>query len=109
MKDIKRNLTMLCDYYELTMSNGYLCSGIKDKIFYFDVFYRQCPDHGGFDIAAGLEQVIDYIKNLHFTAEDIAYPCCYSLHLLTVSCARRRNSLNLVRSCWDRPSGMLDS
>ena len=69
----KLNLTMLCDFYELTMGNGYFEKGYKDRICYFDVFFRQCPDHGGFAIAAGLEQVIDYIKNLHFTAEDIAY------------------------------------
>ncbi len=67
------NLTMLCDFYELTMSNGYFATGYKDRICYFDVFYRQCPDGGGFAIAAGLEQVIDYINNLHFSAEDIAY------------------------------------
>ena len=69
----KLNLTMLCDFYELTMGNGYFEKGYKDRICYFDVFFRQCPDHGGFAIAAGLEQVIDYIKNLHFTAEDIEY------------------------------------
>ena len=67
------NLTMLCDFYELTMGNGYFQQGYKDRICYFDVFYRQCPDGGGFAIAAGLEQIIDYIKNLHFSAEDIAY------------------------------------
>ena len=64
---------MLCDFYELTMSNGYFEKGYKDRICYFDVFFRQCPDGGGFAIAAGLEQIIDYIKNLHFSAEDIAY------------------------------------
>ena len=69
----KLNLTMLCDFYELTMSNGYFEKGYKDRICYFDVFFRQCPDGGGFAIAAGLEQIIDYIKNLHFSAEDIAY------------------------------------
>ena len=69
----KLNLTMLCDFYELTMGNGYFEKGYKDRICYFDVFFRQCPDGGGFAIAAGLEQVIDYIKNLHFDAEDIAY------------------------------------
>lgn len=67
----KENLTMLCDYYELTMANGYFQNGWKDKITYFDVFFRQVPDHGGFAIAAGLEQVIDYIENLHFDEEDI--------------------------------------
>ena len=48
------NLTMLCDFYELTMSNGYFEKGYKDRICYFDVFFRQCPDGGGFAIAAGL-------------------------------------------------------
>ena len=69
----KLNLTMLCDFYELTMGNGYFEKGYKDRICYFDVFFRQCPDNGGFAIAAGLEQIIDYIQNLHFTPEDIAY------------------------------------
>lgn len=69
----KLNLTMLCDFYELTMSNGYFQKGYKDRICYFDVFYRQCPDGGGFAIAAGLEQVIQYIQDLHFDPEDIEY------------------------------------
>ena len=69
----KLNLTMLCDFYELTMGNGYFEKGYKDRICYFDVFFRQCPDDGGFAIAAGLEQIIDYVQNLHFTAEDIEY------------------------------------
>lgn len=68
-----RNLTMLCDFYELTMGNGYLASGYGERICYFDVFYRQCPDGGGFAIAAGLEQVVAYIQNLRFTEGDIAY------------------------------------
>ena len=69
----KLNLTMLCDFYELTMSNGYFQKGYRDRICYFDVFFRQCPDNGGFAIAAGLEQIVDYIQNLHFSPEDIAY------------------------------------
>ncbi|HIT33281.1 MAG TPA: nicotinate phosphoribosyltransferase [Candidatus Faecousia intestinigallinarum] len=69
----KLNLTMLCDFYELTMGNGYFQKGYKDRICYFDVFFRQCPDGGGFAIAAGLEQIIDYIRNLHFSREDIQY------------------------------------
>ncbi len=67
------NLTMLCDFYELTMSNGYFKYGYKDRITYFDVFYRSVPDGGGFAIAAGLEQVVEYIKDLHFGPEDIEY------------------------------------
>lgn len=71
--DVKKNLTMLCDYYELTMGNGYLKSGIGDRIVYFDVFYRNNPDNGGFAIAAGLEQVVEYINELKFTDEDIEF------------------------------------
>ena len=69
----KLNLTMLCDFYELTMGNGYFEQGYKDRICYFDVFFRQIPDGGGFAIAAGLEQVVNYIQNLHFDEEDIQY------------------------------------
>ena len=67
------NYTMLFDFYELTMGNGYFQTGMKDKICYFDVFFRNVPDGGGFAIAAGLEQVIRYIQDLHFDDEDIAY------------------------------------
>ncbi len=69
----ERNLTMLVDFYELTMGNGYLKNGLGDKIVYFDLFFRRVPDKGGFAIFAGLEQVIEYIKNLKFTEDDIAY------------------------------------
>ena len=71
--DRKLNMTMLCDFYELTMGNGYFQCGFADKITYFDAFFRSVPDKGGFAIAAGLEQMIDYIEDLHFTAEDIDY------------------------------------
>ena len=73
MKDIRRNLTMLCDFYELTMANGFYVSGIGDKIVYFVVFYREYPDNGGFTVAAGLEQVVEYIRDLNFTEEDIDF------------------------------------
>ena len=69
----KLNLSMLCDFYEFTMANGYLKAGYKDRIVYFDVFFRDVPDKGGFAIAAGLDQLIDYILDLHFTDEDIEY------------------------------------
>lgn len=69
----KLNMTMLCDFYELTMGNGYFASGYKDRITYFDVFFRDVPDHGGFAIAAGLNKIIDYIQNLHFDEADIDY------------------------------------
>ncbi len=73
MKDISRNLTMLVDFYEITMSNGYFKSGIGKRTVYFDVFYRDNPDNGGYAIAAGLEQIIEYIKDLKFTDDDIEY------------------------------------
>ncbi len=69
----KRNLTMLTDFYEITMANGYYANGFKDITAYFDVFFRRVPDDGGFVIMAGVEQLIDYLKNLHFTNEDIDY------------------------------------
>ncbi|MCL2046967.1 MAG: nicotinate phosphoribosyltransferase [Oscillospiraceae bacterium] len=64
---------MLCDFYEFTMSNGYFNNGFFEKTAYFDVFYRSVPDNGGFAIAAGLEQVIEYILQLNFDEEDIEY------------------------------------
>lgn len=67
------NLTMLTDFYELTMANGYFRNGFKDTIGYFDMFYRNIPDHAGFVIMAGVEQLVDYFKNLKFTDEDIEY------------------------------------
>lgn len=67
------NYTMLFDFYELTMGNGYFQTGLKDRVCYFDVFFRSVPDGGGFAIAAGLEQVVDYIQNLRFDQEDIEY------------------------------------
>ncbi len=69
----KVNYTLLCDYYELTMGNGYFLSGKSDEIAYFDVFFRTIPDGGGYAIAAGLEQIIDYVKNLKFTEDDISF------------------------------------
>ena len=69
----KTNFTMLCDFYELTMGNGYFEAGLQDRICYFDVFFRSVPDGGGFAVAAGLAQVIEYIQDLHFDKEDIEY------------------------------------
>lgn len=73
MKRDERNLSMLTDFYELTMMNGYLEKGMGDTVAVFDVFFRTIPDGGGFAIFAGLEQLIDYLKNLSFTEDDIDY------------------------------------
>jgi len=69
----KLNLSMLFDFYEMTMANGYFRKGMQDQITYFDVFFRKVPDGGGFAIAAGLEQFVQYIRDLHFDEDDIAY------------------------------------
>ena len=68
-----KNLTMLTDFYQLTMANGYFENGMADTVAYFDMFFRKVPDDGGYAIMAGVEQMVDYLKNLKFTDEDIAY------------------------------------
>ncbi len=72
-KEQTMNLTMLTDFYELTMANGYFVNGMRDRIAYFDMFFREVPDGGGFAIMAGVQQVVDYLKNLHFSKEDVDY------------------------------------
>lgn len=71
--DVKNNLTLLTDFYELTMANGYFKNGLGDKICYFDMFFRRIPDRAGFAIMAGVEQLVDYLSNLNFTQEDIEF------------------------------------
>ncbi len=68
-----RNIPLLCDYYEHTMGNGYMGSGMKDKKVYFDIFFRRVPDKGGFAVAAGLEQLVDFIINLRFSDSDVEF------------------------------------
>ncbi|NTV90152.1 MAG: nicotinate phosphoribosyltransferase [Clostridiales bacterium] len=69
----RMNLTMLTDFYEITMANGYFENGLKDRTAYFDMFFRKVPDNGGFAIMAGVEQLIAYLKNLSFDSKDIEY------------------------------------
>lgn len=73
MKDISRNLSMLFDFYEMTMGNGYFKCGYADKIVYFDLYYRDNPDNGGYAVVAGLEQIIEYVKDLSFSSDDIEF------------------------------------
>ena len=68
-----RNLTMLVDFYELTMGNGYFEKNIEDKIAYFDMYFRRVPDGGGYCIMAGVEQLVEYLSSLKFTEDDINY------------------------------------
>ncbi|MBQ7075362.1 MAG: nicotinate phosphoribosyltransferase, partial [Clostridia bacterium] len=70
---MKVNLTMLADFYELTMSNGYFQQGIGEKTAYFEMFFRKVPDGGGFAIMAGLEQLTEYLDSLHFDDDDIEF------------------------------------
>ena len=69
----ERNYTLMCDFYELTMANGYYLANKANQICYFDVFYRTNPDNGGYTIACGLEEIVKYIQNLHFDEEDIEF------------------------------------
>ena len=73
MLDVKRNLTTMTDFYELTMSAGYLDEGYVDKIAVFDMFFLRVPDGGGYAVMAGLQQFIDAVDHLKFTDEDITY------------------------------------
>jgi nicotinate phosphoribosyltransferase len=70
---LRSNLTMLTDFYEITMANGYFANGFKETIVYFDMFFRQVPDDGGFAIMAGVQQLVEYLENIKFEDEDIAY------------------------------------
>lgn len=70
---LKNNLTLLTDFYEITMANGYFNNGFKDKIAYFDMFFRRVPDGGGFAIMAGIDQLIEYLENLCFSDADISF------------------------------------
>ena len=99
----KLNLTMLCDYYELTMSQGYFATGYCDRIAYFDLFFRQCPDGGGFAIAAGLEQIIQYVKDLHFGPEDIDY--LRSRNMFSEEFLRYLADFKFTGDIWAVPEG----
>ena len=73
----RTNMSLLTDFYELTMGKGYLDGGNKDKIVYFDMFFRSVPESGGYAVMAGLEQVIDYLDNLKFSEEDLKFLSAY--------------------------------
>ena len=99
----KHNLSMLLDLYELTMANGIFQSDMRDTITYFDMFFRRVPDKGGYAIMAGLEQLIEYFNNIHFTEDDINY-----LRSLNLFCEEFLDYLkNFKFSCdvWAVPEG----
>ena len=99
----KHNLSMLLDLYEMTMANGIFQSDMRDTVTYFDMFFRRVPDNGGYAIMAGLEQLIEYFNNLHFTEDDINY-----LRSLNLFCEEFLDYLkNFEFSCdvWAVPEG----
>lgn len=99
----KLNLTMLTDFYEITMANGYLENGIGDKISYFDMFFRKVPDNGGFAIMAGLEQVIEYLNELKFDEQDIEY--LRSKKIFSEKFLEYLRSFKFVCDVWAMPEG----
>ena len=100
----KRNLEMIADFYEFTMSNGYFQKNMTD-IAYFDMFFRRVPDGGGFAIFAGLEQVIDFIKNFHFNQEDIAY--LRSLNMFSEQFLDYLSNFRFTGDLWAVPEGSI--
>jgi putative nicotinate phosphoribosyltransferase len=100
----EENLTLLTDYYEITMANGYFQSGVVDDIAYFDMFFRVIPDGGGYAIMAGIEQVVNYLKNLEFTDEDIEY--LRSKHSFCDEFLDYLKNFKFVCDVWAVPEGM---
>lgn len=100
---MNRDLPMLMDLYETTMSNGLLRCGRRDEIVYFDMFFRRVPDDGGFAIMAGLEQLIEYLKNLTFTKEDVEY--FRSLNLFCDEFIDMLSDFKFVCDVWAIPEG----
>lgn len=98
----KRNLELIADFYEFTMSNGYFEKNMNENA-YFDVFFRRIPDDGGFVIFAGLEQVIEFIKDLHFEEEDIEY--LKSLNMFSDNFLKYLKDFKFTGDVWAIPEG----
>ncbi len=99
----KENLTMLTDFYEITMANGFFENGKGEQTVYFDMFFRTVPDGGGVAIVAGLEQIIHYLKNLSFSAEDIEY--LRSKHLFSEGFLEYLANFRFSCDVWAIPEG----
>ena len=100
---MSKNLSLLTDFYEFTMSNGFFAKNMTSKQAYFDVFFRKIPDNGGYVICSGLEQVIDYIKNLKFDEEDISY--LKSLNKFSDSFLDYLKDFKFTGDVWAIPEG----
>ena len=103
MKTSELNLTMIMDMYELTMANGIFDSDMRDTVTYFDMFFRRIPDNGGYAIMAGLEQLIEYMNNLKFTAEDVEY--LRSLKLFREDFLEYLQNFEFCCDVWAVPEG----
>ena len=100
---LRTNLTMLMDFYEITMANGYFTNGYRDRIAYFDMFFRHVPNDGGFAIMAGVQQLIEYFDHLHFSEEDIAYLA--STQLFSVDFLDYLRTFEFSCDVWAVPEG----
>ncbi len=98
-----KNLTMLTDFYEFTMANGYLANGMSDTIAYFDMFFRNVPDKGGYAIMAGVEQLVEYLNALSFSEEDIEY--MRGLGLFSEEFLRQMRDFKFACDVWAIPEG----
>ena len=98
-----RNLTMLVDFYELTMGNGYFEKGIQDRIAYFDMYFRRVPDGGGYCIMAGVKQLVEYLNTLKFTEDDIAY--LKSKNIFSDSFLEYLKNFKFTCDVWAVPEG----
>ena len=96
-------LSLLCDFYELTMGRGYFAAGMADQIAYFDVFFRTVPDGGGYAIAAGLEQIAEYVRDLHFDDSDMEY--LRSKKLFDEDFLAYLKSFRFTGDIWAMPEG----
>ena len=99
----ERNLTMLVDFYELTMANGYFNKGVENRIAYFDMYFRRVPDGGGYCIMAGVEQLIQYLSNLKFTSSDIDY--LRSKNIFSEEFLEYLEDFNFCCDVWAIPEG----
>ena len=104
MFKLERNLTMLTDYYELTMTGGYFENGLKDQTAVFDMFFRKIPDGGGYSIMAGVEQLTEYLSNLSFTEEDIDF--LRSKKIFSEEFLNYLRNFEFACDVWAVPEGM---
>ncbi|MBS6163554.1 MAG: nicotinate phosphoribosyltransferase, partial [Clostridiales bacterium] len=95
---------MLTDFYEITMANGYFTNHFENTIGYYDMFFRKVPNDGGFAIMAGVQQVVEYIENLTFTEEDLAY--LRSVKIFNEQFIEYLKNFKFVCDIWAVPEGM---